>query len=190
MAATAAADLPWQEEPERPRTWEYLLEGLGGVGCIAPVAGIGMALSQPFGEGDEGHEGEAAGIVSMLGAALAPGIGFSVYTVSDWLGERGSLIRAIGGASLGIPVAAGAAALCFHLRARRLSALGGAILVLGALAIPTGAVVGCNLGIEGDAEFPCFGGRFEAPGVMLTSVELPDHTVACGMKVQLAGLRF
>ena len=63
-------------------------------------------------------------------------------------------------------------------------------LLLGGLAIPAGAVVGYNVGVSREAPPFHFGSRLQMPGVALTSVRLPDHSVEYGVKVQLAGLRF
>jgi hypothetical protein len=59
--------------------------------------------------------------------------------------------------------------------------------VLSGLAIPVGSVVGYNLGAPSRSHI---GSRLELPAVGLTGIERPDRSVDCGVKVQLAGLRF
>jgi hypothetical protein len=190
VVCLVAVTAPQVQAQERSRAGVYALEGLGALGaagCWGFLAykcfdeGLG-----PWGVGSSWVL-VASGVVS---AATLPAVaGFGAAKVGDVLGEHGSTGLAIGGAYLGTVVGVGMVVLGVHLQR---AATWIPACVLGGLSIPAGAVVGYNLGGRRGAAGTKSGTgrRLQAPGVALTAVELPDHSVEYGVKVQLAGLRF
>ena len=196
---------------ERSRTQVYALEGLGAFG--ATVCGTGCGLSAmvvgllvehpiyypvPYGSGDPSGAAVLYGLAAVCAAATPAAAAYGTFRAGEALGEQGSRAWAFGGAYLGIPAAAGIAALGVAVGYAADPWRGGPsgwsypFYVLAGLAIPAGAVLGYNLGAS--REPGLFGSRYldrlELPAVALTSLEMPDHSVEYGMKVQLAGLRF
>jgi hypothetical protein len=217
VLAEASADTLSLEAPVRPRLQVYALEGLGAlggmtgcalggaggylaVGCVVGVTWFLAVLSGSDGYGSGFDEGwyKANGVVVGLCAAVAPAIaGSGAAGVGQRLGEHGSRGWAIGGAYAGGPLALGAIVLgrkiAYGRDGWRDSNLDYPFYVLGGLCIPAGAVLGYNLGVPREAagpQRPGIGSRLDLPAVALTSVELPDHSLEYGVKVQLAGLRF
>ena len=210
LLALAAAQWPWTEEPrkpQKPRAQVYALEGLGAlagtVGCCLPaVCGVGLMgpnlwvfLPPVWLLGDPDTMSVNAGqlmvgaCVSLVSAAVLPAAaGYGAAKVGEQRGEDGSTGGAIGGAYFGTAAGVG------------LGLVGGAVSrsnavritswILGGLCIPSGAVLGYNRGINRGASTGSFTRRLSPPGVALTGVELPDHSVEYGVRVQLAGLRF
>ncbi|MCX5772188.1 MAG: hypothetical protein NTZ09_18200 [Candidatus Hydrogenedentes bacterium] len=207
VLSLAAADTPWQlqKAPPRPRAHVYALEGLGalgglagcavGGGCAGLLAGL-VFVGPPF-SGTGGYElvpngGWDTWAYVMLGVGvigIPASTGYATSRAGENLGESGSQTWAIVGAYAGVPVTAGLVAFGAEL-SWRTPAAAVPLFVLGGLAIPAGAVVGYNFGIKREVPAHGFEGRLQAPGVALTSVELPDHSVEYGVKLQLAGLRF
>ena len=188
LLATAAAQVPGGGESPRPRAQVYALEGLGAVGgmvggCVAfvvavapagAIAMLGFALAAPY----------------VAAAVLPAGAAVGTIKTGERLNECGSNGWAFGGTYAGALVGVGVCAIGYkvsHSNAIRIPSY-----VLGGLCIPTGAVLGYNLGGKREAggHGPGLGGRLQLPGVALTSMELPDHSVEYGVKLQLAGLRF
>jgi hypothetical protein len=197
LVATAVAQLPGQEGPQRSRAEVYALEGLGalpgiaGCGCL----GVGFAyvgLMIWWGNDNPGqNSGAGAYALALVSVAVLPAAaGYGTARVGRAINEDGSAGWAIGGAYAGLPLAVGAIALGVYTandpHAPVHPYLGIPLYVLGGLAIPTGAVVGYNLGTPSHSVV----GRLQPPGVALMSVELPDHSAEFGVKVQLAGFRF
>jgi hypothetical protein len=212
LLATAFAQMPLVEEPQRARWQVYALEGRGAVwymvggGCLETVgcgAACGAAVpSLAVGCGAFGLPSVlavgvagallAAAVLPYAAAVLPAAAAYGTIRTGQSLGERGSTGWAFGGAYAGALVGVGVGVLGF--KVSKSSAVRIPACVLGVLAVPTGAVVGYNL-VGGYREsWPSFqpdlGGRLQPPGVALTSVELPDHSAEYGVKVQLAGLRF
>jgi hypothetical protein len=182
----AAAELPWAARQQRPRALVYTLEAggaLGGVVACVGVYGLAFMLSldgfYPVGEIVLG--------ASLVGLPFASGYG--TYLAGDAIGEDGTAAGAIIGAWVGVPVALGFAflAMAADLSDHHDYVVPG--IALAVLTFPAGAVVGYNLSMPNEP-VGVFGKRLQAPGVTFTSVELPDHSVAYGVRVQLAGLRF
>lgn len=199
VVSFAAADTsqPGPELPRKPRAAVYALEGLGalpgmaGCGCLAVGFGA-VAFISAWGGGSKGM---IAGAVSLEVASLAllpVAAAWGTISVGERLGEDGSKGWAIGGAYAGLAVTVGAIALgvavvnSTHPRVGRSTYWDVPFDVVGALAIPVGAVAGYNLGVPSKV----IGARLQPPAVALMSTELPDHSVEYGVKVQLAGLRF
>jgi hypothetical protein len=197
LLSTAVADTLSVRRPQRSRVGVYVLEGLAGLpgvaGCGCLAMGFGaVAFMAAWGGGSKGT---IAGAVSLEVASLAllpAAAAWGTVSVGERLGEHGSIGWAIGGAYAGLAVGAGAIALgavvanSTHPRVGIATYWPVPFFVLGYLAVPVGAVVGYNLG----APSYSVGGRLQVPSVALTGVELPDHSVEYGVKVQLAGLRF
>jgi hypothetical protein len=118
--------------------------------------------------------------VAAIGTAQVGGV----------LGEDGSTGWAIGGAYAGAAVGTGLGFLGYYVGSRTNGLVGIPFYVVGGLTIPAGAVAGYNLGIKREVPSHAFGDRLDAPFVALTNVELPDHSVEYGVRVQLASLRF
>jgi MFS family permease len=169
------------------------LPGIAGCGCLGLGFGFAAFLISWGNDNPGQNPGWTAVALSMAlvsGAVLPAAAGYGTARVGRAIGEDGSTGWAIGGAYAGLPLAIGGIALG--------ELVGDSpghgdqspwrypIYVLAGLAIPTGAVVGYNLGAPSNS----VGGRLQPPGVALTSVELSDHSVEYGLKVQLAGLRF
>jgi len=198
MVTTAAAQpaLPVAES-QKPRAGVYALEGLGalpgmaGCGCLAMGFGT-VAILASFGGGSPGTILGAFSLELVSIAVLPAAAAWGTVSVGERIGEDGSRGWAIGGAYVGLAVTAGATALSVvvvnstHPRVGRTTYWDIPFDVVAALAIPTGAVVGYNLG----APSKSVAGRLQAPALTLTSAELPDHSVEYGVKVRLAGLRF
>jgi len=206
LVALAAAQQPGLKR-ERSRAEAYALEGLGALGGALGCGGLcmGTLYLASLLPGELGDDSYLLVIPAMaVAAATLPAVaGSGVAKVGDELHENGSQTLAIGGAYAGLPLAVGAIVLGAHVgrpswyhdpygRQRRSTYWGIPFYVLGAMAIPVGAVVGYNLGAP--REPGLFGsrhrGRLGLPAVALTSTELPDHSIAYGVKVQPAGLRF
>ena len=195
-----AVTAPQVQAQERSRAEVYALEGLGtlpgiaGCGCL----GLGLLLAAAaisFGNDNPGsNPGWTAVVASMAlvsGAALPAAAGYGTARVGLAIGEDGSPGWAIGGAYAGLPLAIGGIALGEFVGDSPgngdQSPWRYPIYALAGLAIPTGAVLGYNLGAPSRSDF---GSRLQLPGVGLTMAELPDRSVEYGLKVQLAGLRF
>jgi hypothetical protein len=198
LVATAAAQVPWGEEPWRPRWQVYALEGLGalggvvGCGCLA-AGGAAVYVSATWSfDGPDDDPGAAgwvgAGVALVSAVALPAAAGYGAAKAGENLGEYGSTGWAVGGAYAGALVGAGLVSLGNSVS--RSDAARITSYVLGGLAVSTGAAVGYNLGIKHEVSPFGLGGRLQTPAVALTGVELPDHSVEYGVKVQLAGLRF
>jgi len=199
LLGAARAQASRRGESQRPRWQVYALEGLGALGGTACCAGcggvviwafaVGSALDHAFiGESEDDWPLVAMGIAT---AAATPVLaGYGAARAGEQLGEDGSTGWAIGGAYAGAVVGAGL--VCLGATVGRSNAVRIPSYVLGGLAVSVGAVAGYNLGGGGAAGGyrPGFGRRLQVPAVALTCVELPDHSVGYGVKVQLAGLRF
>lgn len=203
LLATASGQVPSGGKSQRPRAEVYALEGLGALGGLAgcAVGGgcagilVGAAFLGPMFHAQDYYTlvpsggWDAWGYV-MLGVgaiAIPASTGYAASSTGDRLGESGSRTWAIVGAYAGVPVAAGLILLGTNSYE---PAAAVPLYTLGALAIPAGAVVGYNLGAKREVLPSGSGSRLQPPGVALTGVELPDHSVDYGVKVQLAGLRF
>ena len=197
LVATAAADLPW-DVPQRPRAQVYALEGLGALGgfavcglVVVPASsGIAIYIGLLLGAPDTVPGAVVFAVAVGSAGLLAPAAALGTIGVGRQLEEDGSVGWAFGGAYAGAVVGIGLATLGFHVATRSSDLAGVSLCVLGGLAIPTGAVVGYNLGVGRDASPSDFGSRLELPAVALTSTERLDHSVEYGVKAQLAGLRF
>jgi hypothetical protein len=213
LIVTAYAQEYGGGESQRPRWQVYALEGLAalGGGALCPAGVVGAAVTVqccgaaqsflmfltiggPLVFRDQWWGFSAAWIAAN---AVFPALaGYSTAKVGEQLGEDGSAGWAAGGAYIGTAVGAGIIALGAHVskddQGQRTDAVFVPACVLGGLCLPAGAVLGYNLGIprESGPFQPGFGGRLQPPGVALTSVELPDHSVEYGVKVQVAGLKF
>jgi hypothetical protein len=204
LVATAGAQLLEQEVSQRPRALVYALEGLGALGgtvcgafgggctgCLAGAMFVGPMFSGSFFE-NYNTDWDAWGYVMLgIGAVVIPvSSGVAVSKVGSRLGEHGSRGSAIGGAYVGALVGAGIA--CLGFTASQSDAVHLISGILAGSTISAGAVVGYNLGNTGEAGTyqPELGSRLQPPAVALTSVELSDHSMEYGVKVQLAGLRF
>jgi MFS family permease len=199
LALASAADSLSSAAPQRSRAEVYALEGLGalpgiaGCGCLA--AGIGYigfaaALSQAFSEDPNPEVGSVAMaaicVAAVSAAALPAAAAYGTAKVGAELGESGSQGMAYGGAYAGAVVGTALALLGGYVAGRTSDLASIPFYVVGGLAVPAGAVVGYNLGTPAKS----VGGRLQVPNVALTGVELPDHSVEYGVKVQLAGVRF
>jgi hypothetical protein len=194
VVCLAHAQLPGQQEPHGSRAEVYALEGLGALPGIAGCGCLGLgfafvAIAASWGGGSPGTVLGAFSLELVSVAVLPAAAAWGTVSVGEKLGEAGSRGWAIGGAYAGLPLAVGAIALGVYVGnspSNGHSHWDIPIWVLGGLAVPVGAVVGYNLGAPSNS----VGGRLQVPAVALTSVELPDHSVEYGVKVQLAGLRF
>lgn len=205
LLSVASAQLPLAEKPSKPRkprAQAYALEGLGALGgyagCIVGGGCAVLVLAGPLFYAQDYYTLVPSGGLEVFGygmlvvGVVAPAsTGYAASRTGDRLGESGSPTWAIVGAYAGVPVAAGLAVLG-TLASNNWGAAAAAVplYALAGLAIPAGAVVGYNLGIPREASPGGFGGRLQPPGVALTGVKLPDHSVEYGVKVQLGGLRF
>ena len=187
-----AASASHLQAQERSRAEAYALEGLGALPGIAGCGCLGMGFViagfwADFGMDNPGQNPRAVAVAYSLAlvsaAALPAAAGYGTVRVGEELIEDGSKGWAFGGAYAGA-LALGSLGFLYR-------QVGGAFIgsAAGSMA---GAVVGYNLGaVRAPGPYqPGFGGRFWSPGVALTSIELPDHSVEYGLKVQLAGLRF
>jgi len=204
LAVASAADPLAAAASQRSRAEVYTLEGLGALPGVAGCGCLGLGFAfvgamAAWGIDDPGQNPGGAlvgfSLALVSAAALPAAAGFGTAWAGRELGEDGSTGWAIGGAYAGLPLAVGAIALGVYVGNSGQyghSHLDIPIYVLAGLTIPVGAVVGYNLSIERQAGpyQPGLGNRLELPGVALTSVRLPDHSVEYGVKVQLAGLRF
>ena len=211
VSCLVAMTAPNVQAEERSRAGVCALEGLGalggivcGTGCGLSALVVGLLVEHPpyiVYYGSSGDPSGAAifyGLAAVCAAATPAAAAYGTCRAGEALGEQGSRAWAFRGAYWGIPAAAGIAALGVAVGYAADPRSGGAsyssypFYVLAGLAIPAGAVLGYNLGAsrESGPFEPGFGGRLQPPGVALTSVELPDHSVEYGLKVQLAGLRF
>jgi len=199
MLSLGEAQVPWGGESQSSRAGAYALEGLGALGGVACAAGCGgAAFVVGLGAGlasmdnpDPGLDAiKAAGVcvAGVCAAVLPAAAGYGAAKAGEGLGEYGSTGWAMGGAYVGAIAGAGLIGLGFAVS--RSTAVQWTSGILGGLAIPTGAVVGYNLRTERGVSHFGSGGRLQAPAVALTGVELPDHSVEYGVKVQLAGVRF
>jgi len=199
LVATAGAQVPWHEQPRKPRALVYALEGLGALSGAAPCAGLGLGATgvalvlgvsfDPAAEQDKTGAYLALCVGAVAVAAGPACAGYGAAKVGEQLGEDGSTGWSIGGAYLGTAVAAGLISAGVVVSRPEVSI---PLCVLGGFCLPAGAVLGYNLGIPRES-WPLqlgSGGRLRFPEVALTGAELPDRTVELGMKVQLAGLRF
>ena len=195
LVVTGAALEPWGEEVQRPRWQVYALEGIGALGGTA-CCGLGAAsplllltaIASSYGQASDSETFTA--LIVLSDVFLPPGAAVGATWAGRSLDEDGSLAVAIGGAYAGAIVGTGLVFTGRFVASRSSAAAGIPFYVLGGLAIPAGAVAGYNLGANREASSFSFGGRLQPPGVALMSVELPDHSVEYGLKVQLAGLRF
>jgi hypothetical protein len=199
LVVTADAQELWSGESQRPRALVYTLEGLGAlggcVGCLCVPVGAAYACGIDV-FSDQTSETEQLIFAFFLAVSALPlpaAVGLGVAGVGNRLDEDGSTGAAVLGAYGGAAVSVGLWLLASQVAASQMDGPSPLLLaatasmgVVGVLAIPVGAVVGYNLG----APSKSVGGRLQAPSVALTGVELPDHSVEYGVKVQLAGLRF
>jgi hypothetical protein len=204
LLSTAVADTLSVRKPQLSRVGVYMLEGLaalpGMAGCYC--LGMGFGAIAYMNSGSVGGKKSAifVGAVSLSAVSLAllpPTAAWGTISVGERLGRHGSRGWAIGGSYAGLAVAVGSMASSvaianYSLRHRTGRYWYVPFLVLSGLAVPVGAVVGYNVGApRGTGPFGSrYRGRIELPAVALTSLELPDHSVEYGVKVQLAGLRF
>ena len=184
-----AVTVPRVQAQERSRAEVYALEGLGtlpgiaGCGCL----GVGFAFvgAWIWWGNDNPGQNSGAGAYSLAlvsAAALPAAAAYGAAKVGEGLSEGGSRGWAFGGAYVGALALGG---LGFFLHRQAVGAFIG-----WAAGSMVGAVVGYNIGIKHDVSPFGFDSRLRPPSVALTSVELPDHSVEYGVKVQLAGLRF
>jgi len=197
LLSTAVADTLSVRKPQLSRVGAYTLEGFGalpgmaGCGCLAMGFGT-VAFISAWGGGSKGTIAGAVSLEVVSLALLPAAAAWGTISVGERLGEHGSTGWAIGGAYTGLAAGAGAIALgavvanSTHPRVGITTYWHVPFFVLGYLAVPVGAVVGYNLG----ASSKSVGGRLQTPGVALTGVDLPDHSMEYGVKVQLAGVRF
>jgi len=171
----------------------------------------------PFSLPEADYPGELV-FATLCGAVVGAGTGFGSGLVIAAVQHRTFSVSDPGvlvGMALGYPLGCGLGTVLAGRTSCQLgntgAAYGGAYagLALGALAglvtgkwevagppmvllPPVCAYVGYRLGRTepGWARSGTIDERLLAPGMSLASVELPDHTFAYGMKVQLAGLRF
>lgn len=203
LLVTAAAEIPFGgEEVRRARAEVYALEGLAafgglvGCGCLGAggaavlliVGGAELGANGGYERGNPYVVGAGVGVALASAAAMPAAAGYGATKVGERLGEYGSTGWAVGGAYVGTAVGLGFVGL--GVAANRHQAASIPLYVLGGLSIPTGAVLGYNLGPKREALRPMLWGRLQPPGVALTGAKLPDHSVEYGVKVQLAGLRF
>lgn len=194
-----AAAAPHLQAQERSRAGAYALEGLGalpgmaGCGCLGLGFGFAAFLISWGNDNPGSNPGwtAVASSMALVSAAALPGAaGYGTARVGRAIGEDGSTGWAIGGAYAGLPLTIGGIALGNFVGNSPghgdQSPWRYPIYVLAGLAIPTGAVVGYNLGAPSTG----VGGRLQPPSLALNCVELSDHSVEYGVKVQLVGLRF
>jgi hypothetical protein len=197
LLSTAVADTLSVRKPQLSRVGAYTLEGLGALpgmaGCYCLGVGFGAIAFMNAWSGGSKKGAVFVGAVSLSAVSLAllpPTAAWGTISVGERLGEHGSRGWAIGGAYAGLAVAVGSmasgVAIDNSLRHRTGRYWYVPFLVLSGLAVPVGSVVGYNLGAPSHS----VGGRLQSPSVALTGVELPDHSVEYGVKVQVAGLRF
>lgn len=187
-----AVTAPQLQAQERSRAEVYALEGLGalpgiaGCGCL----GMGFAIAGFWADFDMDNPGQNPGAVAvayslaLVSAAAMPAAGaYGTAKVGEGLIEDGSKGWAFGGAYAGALALGSLGFLCRQ--------VGGAFIG-SAVGSMVGAVVGYNVGAshQPGSYRPSFGSRLQPPGVALTGVELPNHSIEYGVKVQLAGLRF
>ena len=184
-------------ESQRPNAGAYVLEGLGGVAGLGAGAACGVAVTYGVtvlyvAANPTGLDALGVAGVTLLacGAALPACAGYGVSAVGDNMTEGGgSSAGAYVGAYAALPVAILLGVLGSNARTSEGNVTG---LVLGALTVPAGAVVGYNwpsgqsAGIYGTR----LDGRIELPVVALDQVVRDDRTTEYGVKVQLASVRF
>jgi hypothetical protein len=196
------------EVTKRPRLQVYAAEfaaGLGGFIGAAVVGGglyfggaalvlLGIMLVM-FQHNPLGLLGFLAG-GPMMSVGFTAGLGspfggsYAVYAVGNKWHEGGTLTGATVGMLVGLVPGAGIVYLGYY-GSRDLGVLNGwPFYAAGAVCVAAGATIGYNLSIPKVTVTGQPGDRLQPPGVTFTSVELPDHSVAYGVKVQLAGLRF
>jgi hypothetical protein len=200
VSCLVAVAAPQVQAQERSRAEAYALEGLGvlpGAFCCGCLGyGIGFAAflidwnNDNPGTANQGWVAVAYSLALVSVAAVPAAAGYGTARVGQAIGEHGSTGWAIGGAYAGLPLTIGGIVLGNFVGNSpghgNQSPWRYPIYVLAGLTIPTGAVVGYNLGAPSNS----VGGRFQPPALAMTGVERPDHSVECAVKVQLAGLRF
>ena len=195
----------WQE-PQGSHEHEYLLEGLGGVagfavgtGCAVGLGvGVASALYDPRETGLLANFDAAVGGViagCALGLTVPAWTGYGVSKVGDAMDACGSAGGAVAGAYIAGPVAIGIGLLGYWVSHRNYEYRPDVFipaLVLGALTIPTGAVIGYNWhsGREPGLYGARLKGRLGMPLVMLDRVERTDRSTGYGVRVQLASVNF
>jgi len=191
LAAALVVQVGWAQElpsevTKRPRALVYALETGGALGGVAACVGV-FGLSFLLSTSSPLLLGEIVFGASIAGLPFASAYG--AYLAGNALDEEGTVGGAILGALAGAPLTIGV--LYVFMITELYSSLPGlvATAVLAVAPIPIGAVAGYNLSIPRTST-GTIGRRLQPPGVTFTSVELPDHSVAYGVKVQLAGLRF
>jgi len=209
LVAVGSADSFSVEVPAHPRLHVYAAEFGGGLGVLVLGAGVGggavylgllvtawglvMSIN---GNPVIGVPIMAAGMgIAMVGggiAVVAPaGCGMTVARIGDSWHEGGSKWAAIGGAYAGVVPGVGIVYAGHRLADSRQNGwLGLPFYALAAFCVPAGATVGYNLSIARKQVSSFFEIRLESPGLVFTSVELPDHSVQYSVKVQLARVRF
>ena len=209
LVAVGSADSLSVEVPARPRLRVYAAEFGAGLGGFVLGAGVGGGaaylgtfvlafglVSSINGSPIYGVPIMAAGAgVALAGSGIAVGspggCGMMVARIGDGWHEGGSKWAAVGGAYAGVVPGVGIAYAGHRLADSRHNGwLGVPFYALAALCVPAGAVVGYNLSITRKQVSGFLELRLESPGLTFASVELPDHSVEYGVKVQLAGLRF
>jgi hypothetical protein len=210
LVTLAAADTLSVEMPERPRLQVHATEFGVGLGVFAVAAPIGVAISYGAvaatvwcmvgslfmeAKGLDGALLFAAGMVVAPFAAtvaVVPGLcAEAVFRVGERLTRGGQRLPAFVGAYVGVVPCAGIAlggrALA---QAKRDDWLGLPFYILAAACVPLGATVGYNLSVRRESGHGFLDNRAAPPSLTFTRTELPDRTVAYGVKLQLAGLRF
>ena len=181
-----------QESPpevtQRPRGQVYASEfaaGFGGV-VVAGVGGAAMfmyyllpfAVSRPL-------------LVAMPSLVVAPAAGgLLVGQVGRNLHEQGSEMLAVLGAYAGLVPGAAIGYGGYRITNGFASAwLAVPFCVAAVGCVAGGATLGYNSAPTTEAT-GFLDQRLEPPGLTFTSVELPDHSVEYGVKIQLASIRF
>jgi hypothetical protein len=186
-AALGAADTVVTKRTCRPPGWGPIAAEAGGglvggaiVGAGGLGAGLGLSLAL-FGPMEPLEPGLlVTGACAAAGVSLGTTIGTCV--VGRACDQNGrwvpTFLGALAGTIVGVPA--------FLLGERAFKPL----LLVGPLLPVTGAVLGYNLSARRGIPPSRSGVRLQPPCLALTGVELPDHSVEYGVKVQLAGLRF
>jgi hypothetical protein len=202
LLSAAAAQLPWQES-ERPRAQVYALEGLGafggyvgcaiGGGCLSfPLLAAGATIFGPPSSEELAYTGMGVVVAVVSALSLPACAAYGAGKVGDALEEDGSRDQAVIGAYVGAAVGTGLGFLGYCVGSRSSGSAGIPFYVVGGLAIPAGAVVGYNLGIERESGpyRPTVGGRLDVPRLAMTSSERPDRSTEYGVDIRLVGVRF
>jgi hypothetical protein len=196
-------------ESARPRAGQYALEGLAGLVALGAGTGLAFVIGDAVYDAtyDPNETGWFANLDAAVGGIVAGGLvglslpavsGLTVSSVSHSLDGYGSQAGAIAGAYIGAVAGVGIGFLGYQLSDRSERQSGAyepliriPALALGALLVPTCAVVGCS--VDHPRELPIVrrdSDRFGLPAVALGCVRDADGAPQLSVDARLLSCRF